>query len=146
MDISTIEALTRDAELRDQEGRTYKILEKSPNLVWLSHADNPSLGWRCFSFPDLEVAGLSEVTEWYGGHHFCPKQSSPTSCIACDHGVDWKIRCWFFNRNKYQNFRDVQQTRGSIEKHRKQHECAYLGYQRAWDKYRRKHKNDRKNI
>lgn len=60
MDIAAIKGLERDAELRDTNGKKYKVLEKSPELVWLSHPDKLEAGWRCFSAADLEKQGFSK--------------------------------------------------------------------------------------
>ncbi len=60
MDITAIKGLERDAELRNTNGKKFKVLEKSPELIWLSHPDKPEAGWRCFSVADLEKEGLSE--------------------------------------------------------------------------------------
>jgi len=46
--------------LTDANGKKYLIQNKDSQLVWLSQPDQFDMGWRCFSFEDLQKENMTQ--------------------------------------------------------------------------------------
>lgn len=51
--INSLEELNIDSQLEDLKGNIYRVMNKTPQLVWLSKANELDIGWRCFSIDDF---------------------------------------------------------------------------------------------
>lgn len=60
MTISEISKLEPGAFLTDVNGKKYLIQNKDSQLVWLSQPDQFDMGWRCFSFEDLQKENMTQ--------------------------------------------------------------------------------------